>query len=151
MVSLKLTMSFFICVCVCVCVSTVDFWFAVTMRFWSSCLYIHMCVCVYSICVCVCVYIYTQDYFKLLVYFHMLHFQHPAFVLSSSHSCWLWYDIFVLVISYLCCMYLYQWAFPFIIFLLLTVAFSFALREIPLAFVVKLVWWCWILLAFAYL
>ena len=44
---------------------------------------------------------------------------------------------------------LYQWAFPFVISLFLVLAFSFALREVSLAFVAKLVWWCWILLAFA--
>ena len=46
---------------------------------------------------------------------------------------------------YVCC---HWWAFPFIIFLILVVAFSFLPQEIPLGFVVKLVWWCWILLAF---
>ena len=38
--------------------------------------------------------------------------------------------------------------FHFVIFLFLVVAFSFPLREVPLAFVVKLGWFCRILLAF---
>lgn len=40
---------------------------------------------------------------------------------------------------------LYWWAFPFVIFLFLVVAFCFLLREAPLAFVSKLFWWhCWV-------
>ena len=44
-----------------------------------------------------------------------------------------------LPLLYVCC---HLWAFPFIIFLILVVAFSFRPQEIPLGFVVKLVWWC---------
>ena len=51
----------------CVCVSTVDYWFAVTMRFWySGMVYIYIVVCV-CVCVCVCVYFKTQSCFKLLI------------------------------------------------------------------------------------
>lgn len=39
--------------------------------------------------------------------------------------------------------------FHFVVFLFLNVAFSFLPREIPLAFLVKLVWLGWVLLAFA--
>ena len=65
----------------------------------------------------------------------------------------------LVLISYLCmddflplfCVYLYQWAFSFLVFLFLVVDLSFLPIEIPLAFFffVKLVWWCWILLTFA--
>ena len=41
--------------------------------------------------------------------------------------------------------------FAFVIFMFLVVAFSFSRREVILAFLVKLVWWCWTLVAFAYL
>ena len=147
MVSIKLTMVFFICVCVCVCVSTVDFWFVVTMRFWCS--YLYICVCAYAYTVYVCVY--TQDYFKLLVSL----FQHVAF--PTSCICTLLFSQMLVVIWYFCVgdflpllyVCLYQWTFPFMVFSLLIVAFSLASREIPLAFVVKLLWCCWILLAFA--
>ena len=47
--------------------------------------------------------------------------------------------------------YLYWWALSFVVFLFLVVAFSFLFREVFLVFVVKLVWCCWILSAFAYL
>jgi len=45
---------------------------------------------------------------------------------------------------YLC---LYQWAFSFIIFLFLVLAFPFLLKNVHLV-IVHLVWRCWILLAF---
>ena len=52
-----------------------------------------------------------------------------------------------LLLFYVC---LYWWAFPFIIFLfLIVVFFSFQPREVSLAFVIKLVWLHWILLAFS--
>ena len=38
--------------------------------------------------------------------------------------------------------FLFWGSFPLIIFLFLVVAFSFTLREFPLVFVAKLVWWC---------
>ena len=74
-----------------------------------------------------------------------MHFQYPALVLSSH---------LVVLISYLCAhdllplLYVnhYLWAFPFIIFMFLVVVFFFFLCRVPLVFVVKLVWWCWILL-----
>ena len=50
-----------------------------------------------------------------------------------------------LLLYYLC---LYQWAFSFIIFLFLIVAFSFLPREVPLVVIGELVWSCWILLLF---
>ena len=48
----------------------------------------------------------------------------------------------------------YKFAFTkeisvFIIFMFFVVAFSFALRVVPLTFLLRLVWWCWTLLAFA--
>ena len=56
-----------------------------------------------------------------------VHFQYPAFVLSP-HNCWFWYHICVWMISYLLCVLvyicLYGWAYPFVIFLFLVVAFS---------------------------
>ena len=39
--------------------------------------------------------------------------------------------------------------FPFVIFMFPAVSFSFLCREVPLTLLVKLVWWCWTLLAFA--
>ena len=79
-----------------------------------------------------------------------MQFPFPVFVLSSSHGCLISYlcmnDFLLLV--YVC---LYEWAFPFVIFLFLVVAFIFMLREVPPAFLLNLVWWYWILLAFAYL
>ena len=53
---------------------------------------------------------------------------------------------YFLPLLYVC---LYQWAFPFCNFFFLLVAFSFLPKEVPLAFIVMLVWWCWI--RFAYL
>ena len=53
----------------------------------------------------------------------------------------------VLPLFYVC---LDQWTFPFVIFFVLVVAFSFSPTEIPLAFVVKLVWWYWILLTLTF-
>ena len=51
---------------------------------------------------------------------------------------------------YLYCMFAFtDELFPFIIFMFLVVAFSFSLREVLLTFLVKLVCWCWTLLAFA--
>ena len=44
----------------------------------------------------------------------------------------------LLALLYIC---LYQWDFPFVLFIFL-VAFSFSLRKVPLTFLVKLVWWC---------
>ena len=41
--------------------------------------------------------------------------------------------------------------FPFAFFTVLVVALSFSLRGVPLTFLIKLVWLCWTLLAFAYL
>ena len=68
----------------------------------------------------------------------------PTLQVWMSHLC---ADDF-LPLLYAC---LYQWAFPFIIFFFLVVAFCFLSREVPLSFVAKLVWWCWILLSCAYL
>ena len=52
----------------------------------------------------------------------------------------------VLPLLYVCH---YWWAFPFMIFLFLVVAFIFMPREVPPAFLLNLVWWYWIILAFA--
>ena len=40
------------------------------------------------------------------------------------------------------CLCWYIKAFPFVVFLFLVVAGSFPPREVPLASVIKLVWWC---------
>ena len=45
----------------------------------------------------------------------------------------------------------FWWALSFAVFLFLVVPFSILPREVPSVFVVKLVWCCWIVLAFAYL
>ena len=85
----------------------------------------------------------------MLVFWFQIHSQYPAFVLSSSHHCWFWYHLCAddfLPLMYVC---LYQSAFPFVTVLSLTVIFSFTPWEIPLAFVSKLVWWCWVPLVFA--
>ena len=96
------------------------------MRFWYNSIYVHM--------------------IKLPISSFQMHFQNPAFVLSSSLDCWFSYHIFEWTISYLYCMFafLYQWAFTFCNFFFLVVAFSFLPKEVPL---VMLVWWCWILFA----
>ena len=41
--------------------------------------------------------------------------------------------------------------FPFVTFMFPVMAFSFSGREVLLIFLMKLDWWCWTLLAFAYL
>ena len=64
-----------------------------------------------------------------------MHSQYPEFILTS----WLLVSIsYVWMISYF-----YEWAFPFIIFLFPVLGFFFFFppRELPLAFVVTLVWW----------
>ena len=113
-----------------VCISIVDFWFVVAMRSGYS-----------------SVYIYIYDYFKccslnFCCLYNILHSYSPR-------TCWFWYRICVwmfptfttclpLLVSLLIC-----------IFLILVVDFSFLPWEVPLPFVVNLVWWCQILLAFA--
>ena len=65
-----------------------------------------------------------------------MHCKHPELVLSCSQ----------LLVQFHVCIWmmscLYQQALPFHIFLFLVVAFSFLPRDMPLAFAVKLVWWC---------
>ena len=113
-----------------VCVPIVDFYFAVTMRFWYSSLYIHKIV----------LSCWSFNFKCISNILHLYSPLSPLLVLISSLGVG---DFLPLL--YVC---LYQWAFPFVVFLFLVVGFSFSPRQVPLAFVVKLVL-CWILLAFA--
>ena len=79
-----------------------------------------------------------------------MYLQDPAFVPFSSHDFWFWWHSCAWMIFYLY-IYLYWWALSFVVFLFPVVGFSFLPRDVSFLFVVKLVWCCWILLAFAYL
>ena len=60
--------------------------------------------------------------------------------------------MFMWLISYLSYMFAFtNELFSFIIYMFLTVAFSFSLREVPLTFLIKLFWWYLPLSAFAHL
>ena len=100
-----------------------------TMRFWYSSL------CMYKIALSC-----WSLNFKCIS--NILHLYYP-------HDFWFWYHICMWMISclYVCLPLLV--GFSICHFLVSSLAFSFLLREVPLAFVAKLVWWCWILLAFA--
>ena len=74
-----------------------------------------------------------------------------AFSISAFVFSWLLVLISYLSISdflSLCYSCFYQWVFSLEIFLFMSVASSFLLREVPLV-VVELVWRCWALLVFA--
>ena len=67
----------------------------------------------------------------------------------SYHGFWFRYHICVYMISHLYSRFAFTSELShFIIFLFLIVAFSFPPREVPLAFVIMLVWWHWILFCF---
>ena len=115
----------------CTRVGLIDFWFVVTISFWYSNLSTYKAgLLISNACpiACLCTLLFSQ-----------------LLVLNSYLGRW---GGDFLPLLYVC---LYQWAFPFIIVLFLVVAFSFTYRKVALIFVIQLVWWCWMLLACAYL
>ena len=109
--------------CVCVCVWIVDFWFVVPMRFWYR-----------SLCI-----------YKIVLSCWFLNFQCISNILHlySPHDCWFWYICVWMISSLYVCFS--RGAFPFVIFLFVSSCGLFFPPKVPLGFVVKLVWWCWIL------
>ena len=105
---------FFMFICI------VDFCFVAPMRFLYHSLYMYKIVL-------------RCWYFNFKCISNILHLCSPLLTIAVLISC-LCVDDF-LHLLYVC---FYQWAFPFIIFLSLVVAFSFLLREVPLAFVEKI-------------
>ena len=144
----------------CIRVSVIAFGFFTIKRLLYINLYIHVC-------------------FQLLISYFQMHFKNLACVLSSTSQllflisyfasncfvypltvycgCWWFNDSsFNLPTGFVCGWFwtcsvslLFWWAFSFYNFLCLIVAFSFLHREVPLIFVVKLVWWCWNPIVFA--
>ena len=109
----------------------VMFWFVFSMRFWYNSLCIH----------------------KVVLSCLSLNFKHSSYFLylCSPQSCWFWYHICTWIASYFYSYVChYQWTFPFVIFFFLVVASAcpHLPKEVSLGFDLKLVWWCWILLAF---
>ena len=91
----------------------------------------------------VLIFVYIYDCFKLLVFSFQMHFKilhlysHPLTIIGLDNHICLW------TISYIYCMFAFTSELSHLaIFLYLVVAFSFPPKEVPLAFVVKLVWWC---------
>ena len=97
-------------------------------------------VLIYGVCVCVYVYLtHSHPHTRLFWVAGLLIAN--TFPESHIHTLYLWLLVLVsclcvddsLPLLYVC---FSSWAFPFVIFLFLVVAFSFTLREVPLVFVV---------------
>ena len=112
------------------CVYIVGFWYTVPPKFWYSSLYTHK---FFWGC-------WTLN-FKLIS--NGLHLYSPHDTdFDVIFECG-WFLDFTLFLSLLV-------HFPIHNFILgSSCCISFPNRKVPLAFVVKLVWWCWVLLAFA--
>ena len=76
-----------------------------------------------------------------------MHFKCPSFVLSSSHDYSFRYQICVWMLSNLYCMSTFTSELSHFVFFFLVLAFSFLHKDVPLVFIVMLVWWCQILFA----